>query len=45
MTRLKFLGAAAVLSALIATHNYELTRKMDRTLLLDKGTLVEQNSR
>ena len=33
------------LSALIATHNYELTRKMDRTLLLDKGTLVEHNSR
>jgi lipoprotein-releasing system ATP-binding protein len=29
------------LSALIATHNYELTKKMDRTLLLDKGTLVE----
>jgi lipoprotein-releasing system ATP-binding protein len=29
------------LSALIATHNYELTRKMDRTLLLDKGSLVE----
>ena len=28
-------------SALIATHNYELTRKMDRTLLLDKGALVE----
>ena len=29
------------LSALIATHNYELTKKMDRTLLLDKGSLVE----
>jgi lipoprotein-releasing system ATP-binding protein len=29
------------LSAIIATHNYELTRKMDRTLLLEKGTLVE----
>jgi lipoprotein-releasing system ATP-binding protein len=30
------------LSALIATHNYELSRKMDRTLLLDKGTLAER---
>jgi lipoprotein-releasing system ATP-binding protein len=30
------------LSALIATHNYELSKKMDRTLLLDKGTLVER---
>ena len=30
------------LSALIATHNYELSRKMDRTLLLDKGVLVER---
>jgi lipoprotein-releasing system ATP-binding protein len=29
------------LSALIATHNYELSRKMYRTLLLDKGSLVE----
>jgi lipoprotein-releasing system ATP-binding protein len=29
------------LSALIATHNYALSDKMDRTLLLDKGTLVE----
>jgi lipoprotein-releasing system ATP-binding protein len=29
-------------SALIATHNHELTRKMDRTLLLDKGSLIEQ---
>ncbi len=30
------------LSALIATHNYELTRKMDRVLLLDKGGLLEK---
>jgi lipoprotein-releasing system ATP-binding protein len=30
------------LSALIATHNHELSRKMDRTLLLDKGLLLEQ---
>jgi len=30
------------LSALIATHNYELSRKMDRTLLLDKGVLVQR---
>jgi lipoprotein-releasing system ATP-binding protein len=30
------------LSALIATHNYELSRKMDRTLLLDKGVLLER---
>lgn len=30
------------LSALIATHNYELSKKMDRTLLLDKGSLVDQ---
>ena len=30
------------LSALIATHNYELSKKMDRTLLLDKGVLVER---
>ena len=29
------------LSALIATHNYALSDKMDRTLQLDKGTLVE----
>jgi lipoprotein-releasing system ATP-binding protein len=29
------------LSALIATHNYALSEKMDRTLVLDKGTLVE----
>lgn len=29
------------LSALIATHNYKLSCKMDRTLLLDKGSLVE----
>ena len=32
------------LSAVIATRNYELTRKMDRMLLLDKGSLVEQKS-
>jgi len=30
------------LSALIATHNYELSKKMDRTLMLDKGLLVER---
>jgi lipoprotein-releasing system ATP-binding protein len=30
------------LSALIATHNYALSEKMDRTLVLDKGTLVEK---
>jgi lipoprotein-releasing system ATP-binding protein len=30
------------LSALIATHNYELTRKMDRVLLLDEGMLAEK---
>jgi lipoprotein-releasing system ATP-binding protein len=29
------------LSALIATHNYALSDKMDRTLQLDKGALVE----
>jgi len=29
------------LAALIATHNYALSEKMDRTLLLEKGTLVE----
>jgi len=29
------------LAALIATHNYELSKKMDRTLVLDKGVLVE----
>ncbi len=29
------------LAALIATHNYALSDKMDRTLQLDKGTLVE----
>ena len=29
------------LTALIATHNYALSEKMDRTLVLDKGTLVE----
>jgi len=29
------------LSALVATHNYALSEKMDRTLLLEKGTLVE----
>jgi lipoprotein-releasing system ATP-binding protein len=30
------------LSALIATHNHDLSRKMDRTLVLDKGALVER---
>ena len=30
------------LAALIATHNYELSKKMDRVLTLDKGFLVEQ---
>jgi len=30
------------LAALIATHNYELARKMDRTLVLDQGKLVQQ---
>jgi lipoprotein-releasing system ATP-binding protein len=30
------------LSALIATHNYELSKKMDRVLMLDKGLLVER---
>jgi lipoprotein-releasing system ATP-binding protein len=29
------------LSALIATHNYALSEKMDRTLQLEKGALVE----
>jgi lipoprotein-releasing system ATP-binding protein len=29
------------LTALIATHNYALSDKMDRTLQLDKGTLIE----
>jgi lipoprotein-releasing system ATP-binding protein len=29
------------LSALIATHNYALSDKMDRTLQLDKGSLIE----
>jgi lipoprotein-releasing system ATP-binding protein len=29
------------LAALIATHNYDLARKMDRTLQLDQGRLVE----
>ncbi len=33
---------AEKLSALIATHNYALSDKMDRTLLLEKGTLVER---
>ena len=31
------------LSALIATHNHELTRKMDRVLMLDQGLLVERS--
>ena len=30
------------LSALIATHNHDLSRKMDRTLVLDQGALVER---
>lgn len=30
------------LCALIATHNYELTRKMDRTLVLNQGKLAER---
>ena len=30
------------LSALIATHNYELSRKMDRVLMLEQGRLVER---
>jgi len=29
------------LSALIATHNYALSDKMDRTLQLEKGALIE----
>ncbi len=29
------------LAALVATHNYELADKMDRTLVLDEGRLVE----
>jgi lipoprotein-releasing system ATP-binding protein len=33
------------LSALIATHNYALSEKMDRTLVLDKGTLVDASRR
>ena len=28
------------LAALIATHNYELAKKMDRTVALDQGRLV-----
>ncbi len=31
---------ASGLSALIATHNYDLAKKMDRTLVLDNGTLA-----
>jgi lipoprotein-releasing system ATP-binding protein len=30
-------------SALIATHNYALAEKMDRTLVLDKGVLTDGN--
>jgi lipoprotein-releasing system ATP-binding protein len=30
------------LSALVATHNYALSARMDRTLVLDKGRLVER---
>ena len=32
------------LSALIATHNYALSDKMDRTLQLDKGALIESTA-
>jgi lipoprotein-releasing system ATP-binding protein len=32
----------AGLSALVATHNYELCKKMDRTLVLNDGTLAER---
>ena len=32
------------LSALIATHNYALSDKMDRTLQLEKGTLIESTA-
>jgi lipoprotein-releasing system ATP-binding protein len=32
------------LSALIATHNYDLSKKMDRVFLLDKGVLVERQA-
>jgi lipoprotein-releasing system ATP-binding protein len=31
------------LSALVATHNYALSGKMDRTLVLDKGRLEERH--
>src|SRR5436309_2740649 len=30
------------LAALIATHNYDLARKMDRTLVLDQGKLISR---
>ncbi|MGH6829362.1 MAG: ABC transporter ATP-binding protein [Rhizomicrobium sp.] len=30
-------------AALIATHNFELARRMDRTVLLDQGTLTSYN--
>ena len=33
------------LSALVATHNHALSGKMDRTLVLDKGRLVEAPAR
>ena len=32
------------LAALVATHNFELARMMDRTLVLDQGNLVESAS-
>jgi lipoprotein-releasing system ATP-binding protein len=32
---------AANLAALIATHNIELATKMDRTLLLHEGRLID----
>ena len=30
------------LAALVATHNYELARRMDRSLVLDQGRILEQ---
>ena len=32
------------LAALVATHNFELARMMDRTLMLDQGKLVESRA-
>jgi lipoprotein-releasing system ATP-binding protein len=31
------------LAALVATHNYDLAKKMDRSLVLDQGKLVERS--